>query len=92
MAGLGDWLQAFRQLHEKARRGPLRDQDLEAYRAGRDELARALLAAQRLALRPGETPRRALRVARAARVERLHVLTLREGEARVARNPSWGIR
>jgi hypothetical protein len=77
MAGLAEWLQGFRQLHEKARRGPLQGAVLEAYRAGRDELARALLAAQRLALRPGETPRRALRVARALQVD-LDLVTSRE--------------
>lgn len=69
MPGLSEWLLAFRQMHEKARRGELKRSELEAYRAGRDELARALLAAQRLALRPGETPRRALRVARALQVD-----------------------
>jgi PilZ domain-containing protein len=77
MPGLAEWLQAFRHLHQKARRGPLSAEDLEAYRAGRDELARALLAAQRLALRPGETARRALRVARALQVD-LDLLTSRE--------------
>ncbi len=69
MSGLTQWLLEFRQLHEKARRGQLRERELQAYRDGRDELARALLAAQRLTLRPGETPRRALRVARALQVD-----------------------
>jgi hypothetical protein len=77
MAGLTEWLLAFRQMHEKARRAQLQDRELAAYRAGRDELARALLAAQRLALRPGETPRRALRVARALQVD-LDLVTSRE--------------
>ncbi len=77
MAGLSEWLLAFRQLHEKARRNQLPDRDLQAYRAGRDELARALLAAQRLALRPGEIPRRALRLARALQVD-LDLVTSRE--------------
>ncbi len=77
MAGLAEWLLAFREKHEKARRGLLKGADLDAYRAGRDELARALLAAQRLALRPGELPRRALRVARALQVD-LDLGTARE--------------
>jgi c-di-GMP-binding flagellar brake protein YcgR len=64
-------------MHEKARRGPLQGREAEAYRAARDELARALLAAQRLTLHPGETPRRALRVARALQVD-LDLLTARE--------------
>jgi hypothetical protein len=74
---LGEWLSAFRELHEKARRKQLNPNDLQVYRTGRDELARALLAAQRLTLKPGETPRRALRVARALQVD-LDMLTSRE--------------
>src|SRR5512138_2410867 len=66
---LAEWLAAFRQLHERARRGPLSPREEALYRAGRDELARAMLAAQHLTLRPGETPRRALRVARALQVD-----------------------
>ena len=69
MSSLTEWLLTFRQLHEKARRGQLRDAELARYRAGRDELARALLAAQRLQLKPGETPRQALRVARALQLD-----------------------
>lgn len=67
--GLAEWLAAFRQLHERARRGALSPRDQALYRAGRDELARAMLAAQHLTLRPGETARRALRVARALQVD-----------------------
>jgi hypothetical protein len=75
--GLGEWLLAFREMHEKARRKLLSPADLQVYRTGRDELARALLAAQRLTLKPGETARRALRVARALQVD-LDMLTSRE--------------
>ncbi len=66
---LADWLAAFRELHEKAHRDQLSPRERVVYRAGRDELARALLAAQRLTLKPGETPRQALRVARALQVD-----------------------
>ncbi len=69
MTSLTDWLLSFRQLHEKARRGQLREGELQRYRTGRDELASALIAAQRLQLRAGEMPRRALRVARALQVD-----------------------
>lgn len=69
MSGLADWLLRFRDLHERARRGQLRDAELQLYRSGRDELARALLAAQRLTVKPGETPRQALRVARALQLD-----------------------
>jgi len=74
---LGEWLSAFREMHEKARRKQLSAADLQIYRTGRDELARALLAAQRLTLKPGETPRRAMRVARALQVD-IDMLTARE--------------
>ena len=69
MGTLTEWLLGFRALHEKARRGQLQGGDAARYRAGREELARAMLTAQRLQLRPGETPRRAMRVARALQVE-----------------------
>jgi hypothetical protein len=62
---LGDWLNTFRETHEKSKRGALSGRDLTAYRGARDELARALLAAQHLSVQPGQQPRRALRVARA---------------------------
>jgi hypothetical protein len=74
---LSHWLAEFRDLHERARRKTLSERDLATYRLGRDELARALLAAQRLTLKPGETPRQALRVARALQVD-LDLLTSRE--------------
>jgi hypothetical protein len=66
---LADWLRVFRTLHEKAKKGELAGTDASDYRAGCDELARALMAAQRLTLRPGEVPRHALRVARALQVD-----------------------
>jgi hypothetical protein len=67
--GLRNWLVAFKAEHERARAGTLSPEDWTAYRAARDELARALLSSQRATLRPGETPRRALRVARALQAE-----------------------
>ncbi len=66
---LSDWLRLFRTLHDKAKKGGLSAEDAEAYRGGCDELARALMAAQRLSARPGEAPRHALRVARAVQVD-----------------------
>ena len=48
---------------------PARPQTGASYLRAREELARALLAAQRLNLQPGQTPRQALRVARALQVE-----------------------
>jgi hypothetical protein len=66
--GLAEWLKSFRELHEKARLQQLAGSELQTYRAGRVELARALIATQRLALKPGETPRHVLRVAHALQV------------------------
>ncbi len=66
---LSDWLRVFRTLHEKAKQGDLSPEDAEAYRGGCDELARALMAAQKLTARPGEAPRHALHVARALQVD-----------------------
>jgi hypothetical protein len=74
---LADWLAAFRALHERARSGSLSPADWRTYRAGRDELAKALLGAQRLTLKPGDIPRQALRVARALQVD-LDLLTSRQ--------------
>jgi hypothetical protein len=66
---LAEWMSLFRELHEKAHHSQLTPREKIEYRAGRDELARALLAAQRLTLKPGETPRQALRLARALQVD-----------------------
>ncbi|HET8539465.1 MAG TPA: PilZ domain-containing protein [Anaeromyxobacter sp.] len=66
---VSDWLRVFRAMHERAKQGGLSREDMDAYLAGCDELARALMAAQKLAPRPGEAPRHALRVARAVQVD-----------------------
>lgn len=76
--GVGQWLAAFRQLHERARRGELGEREKRVYDAGREELARALLAAQHVMMRPGQKPRQSLRVARALQVE----VTLPGGKVR----------
>jgi hypothetical protein len=74
---LSQWMSSFRDLHERARRGQLSPRDLVSYKSGRDELARALLAAQRLTLQPGQTARQALRVTRALQVD-LDLVTAKE--------------
>lgn len=66
---LAEWIRGFKALHEKARAGKLSTAEGETYRSARDELARALLGAQRLTVKPGETPRQTLRVARALQVD-----------------------
>ncbi len=66
--GLQQWLSDFRALHEKARRGELDAKERETYREGREALARALVAAQRLTRSPDQSPRQAVRVTRALQV------------------------
>ncbi len=78
---LKDWLVRFKAQHEQARAGNLSGDGLADYRAGRDEMARALLGAQAASLKAGEVPRQALRVAQALQadlewsVDRVRVVT-----------------
>jgi hypothetical protein len=78
----GAWLKTFRALHARARAGALPDGELAGCRAQRDELAKALLAAQQIMLKGGESPRRQLRAARAVQLvldlpqEKVRALTL----------------
>ncbi len=69
MMDLAEWLREFRALHEKAHRGALTPDESAAYLAGRDELAGALISAQRLLVDATEPPRKALRVALALQVD-----------------------
>ena len=69
MSDFSDWIGSFRELHERARRNALKPGEETSYHAARDELARAMLAAQRLSLKPGEKARHKLRVARALQID-----------------------
>ena len=54
----------FRELHEEFKSGAFKSPEARAfYESERDEFLRALLQAQQLAMRPGQSPRQALRVA-----------------------------
>ncbi len=75
-----DWLRVFRSVHAEARRGALSPEALREYREARNELARALLAAQHVALEPGVQPRRTLRAARALQAD----LAFFDGTLRIA--------
>jgi hypothetical protein len=77
--GLQEWLTEFRVLHDKARSDKLSDHDVKLYKDGREELAAALVQAQRLTRKPQESAREALRVARAVQVD----LELNSGKQRV---------
>ncbi len=64
-----EWLVEFRSVHADAKRGALSGPALAEYLEARNELARALLAAQHVALEPGMQPRRSLRAARALQAD-----------------------
>jgi hypothetical protein len=64
-----DWLQTFSAMHDRAKAGKLTPAELANYKAGRDDLARVLLAAQRATIKEGEIPRRSLRASRALQVD-----------------------
>ena len=61
---LAEWLKEFRGLHEQARLGALSGPALREYCECRNNLARALLSAQHIAIAAGEQPRRCLGAAR----------------------------
>ncbi len=69
MSSLAEWLSAFKELHEKARKQQLSEHERAIYLAGRGELARAIVTAQRLSSGPGLEPRQVLRIARALQVD-----------------------
>ena len=79
---LKEWLTRFQSQHQRARAGTLDADGWASYRAGREELARALMAAQKASLKPGEAARQGLRVARAIQadlewsVDKIRVVTL----------------
>lgn len=75
---LVEWITGFRAMHEHARRGTFGSGERAAYLAAREELARALLAAQRVQAKPGQSAREALRVSRALQA----TVTLDEDQVR----------
>jgi hypothetical protein len=77
--GLAEWLASFRNLHEGHKKGTLSREEEATYLGGREELARAVLAAQRLTAPVGETKRRALRAACALQAD----MDLERGSERV---------
>jgi hypothetical protein len=95
---LAEWVSAFRALHEKAKRDALSSVEDQDYRAQRESLAKAFVAAQRLTRQPDQAPREALRVALVlqvdlesrVRMERLATSELSLGgfSARMARAPA----
>jgi hypothetical protein len=71
-----DWIRQFRALHAEFKKGTLTPEELTAYRGACDEFARALMGAQKQVAKPGESPRHALRVAKAVQVELESAMTV----------------
>lgn len=63
------FISAFADLHEKSKKKALEGDELKTYRTGKDELARAMIAAQQIQLKPGQTPLEAMRVPRVLQVD-----------------------
>ncbi len=66
---LVDWVVAFRALHEDARKGRLDQREMARYEQERESLAKALLVAHLLSVKPGQTARQTLRVVRVLPIE-----------------------
>ena len=67
--GLAEFLSSFKGLHDQAKAGKLDGSQLGEYDRDRDELAIALMSAQKEAAPPGVPPRLALKVPKAIQVE-----------------------
>jgi hypothetical protein len=67
--GLQDWVENFRGMHKRARDGKLDERELGRYHEAREELAQALVGAQKISLKEGERARSALRVPKAMQVD-----------------------
>ncbi len=63
------WVEQFRALHTRARKGGLSDEERKHYLVAREQFARAMTAAQGLALLPGQSARRAFRIAQSLQVD-----------------------
>lgn len=63
------WLSEFRVAHQKAKKDQLSPQERDRYLADRNELARAVLASQKIQIRAGQQPRTLLKASRVLPVE-----------------------
>jgi hypothetical protein len=72
------WVEQFRVLHERARKGQLPETERRRYMAAREQFARALTAAQGMTLPPGQSARRTFRIAQGLQVD----LSLSSGQTR----------
>ena len=72
------WVEQFRTLHARARKGPLPEEERRRYALAREQFARALTASQGMSLPPGQSARRSFRVAQGLQVD----LTFASGPVR----------
>jgi hypothetical protein len=72
------WVEQFRALHARARKGPLSEDEKRRYLAAREQFARALTAAQGMSLPPGQSARRSFRISQGLQVD----LALSTGQVR----------
>ena len=75
---VNQWVEQFRELHTRARKGPLSELEKRRYLSERERFARALTAAQGMSLPPGMSARRNFRVAQGLQVD----LDLADGKTR----------
>jgi hypothetical protein len=66
---LTEWLDGVFALHDRARQGTLAGPEQATYLQARRDVAQLLLTGHMLTLKPGEQPRRSLRVVRALRLD-----------------------
>ena len=72
------WVEQFRALHARARKGQLSEEEKRGYLTAREQFARALTAAQGMRLPPGQSARRSFRLAQGLQVD----LSLASGPVR----------
>ncbi|MGZ3461715.1 MAG: PilZ domain-containing protein [Archangium sp.] len=63
------WVEQFRALHGRARKGQLSEEEKRRYLVAREQFARALTAAQGMSLPPGQSARRSFRIAQGLQVD-----------------------
>jgi hypothetical protein len=66
---LSEWISDFCALHARAKQGQLAPDEMSFYLSARVEIEGVLLVGQRLNLKPGDNPRRQIRIARAFPLE-----------------------
>ena len=67
--GIREWLTEFKALHERARANELTETERESYIQSREELARTILATQKIGLKPGQRARDSVRVQASLQIE-----------------------